>query len=62
MKAYRGTKPVKNNLFYVKKIFGIPFTLYIQKCEKNEVVNIFTYRTEWVKYHCKILIKLSTSV
>ena len=48
MEAYRGTKPVKNNLFYVKKIFGIPFTLYMQKCEKNDVVNIFTYRTEWV--------------
>ena len=30
------------------KIFGIPFTLYIQKFEKNEVVNIFTYRPEWV--------------
>ena len=51
MKAYRGTKPVKNNFFLILclKIFGIAFTLYIQKFEKNEVVNIFTYGPEWVK-------------
>ena len=40
--------------------YPCPFTLYIRKFEKNEVVNIFTFRPKWVK--CNIHAELNDKV